>query len=259
MIDFEIDTRDLSENYGLTREELDDMMEISVKKVTEAFARHWDTEAKLNLRSTRKEYRTAIQIGQQGRFTGIAYLNPAATLANWIEIGHSSFDMKTGFLKSPKVTQGKNGPYLTIPFHFATPGSEGESTLFAGVMPSDIHAAVLSSERAGERSLGMSRIGSQHHIPQSASLRRQLRESGRAFDQMNTNSKATSIYEGLRRSKKGSGYVNFRRVSLKSDADSWIHPGFSAKNLADKALKTLDIAHEVDMAIDGFLANLGFV
>jgi hypothetical protein len=49
----------------------------------------------------------------------------------------------------------------------------------------------------------------------------------------------------------------FRRVSLNSDADRFIHPGFEPRMLADKALNNMNVPQVVDVAIDNYLANLG--
>lgn len=258
MIDFTVDTSSLSEEFNLDRDDVDSLLEHAVKSVTEAFARHWDTAAKNTLGSTRDQYRNAIQVASQGRFTGIAYLNPASWIANAVEMGHGSFDMKAGLLNGPNVKQGKNGPYTTVPFQFATPDSVGESSLFAGVMPKAVHKAVVKTEKefGVGSALPLSNIPAQYQIPKSAAMRRKIKEIG--FDKMEENSGKTSIYEGMRRSKKGSGYTAFRRVSLRSDAESWIHPGFQARDLASQAINMLNIPHEVDMAIDGYLAQLGF-
>lgn len=262
MIDFTIDTADLSAEFNLSQDDVDALLERSVKAVTVKFAQHWDTVAKNNLSQTKGIYRSAIQIGSQGRFTGIAYLNPANFLANWIEMGRGPYDLKPGLLSGASVKQGKNGPYTTVPFQFAMSTSIGENEKFSGVMPKEVEKAVVkkqSSPQGNKRGLSLKDIPQKYHIPKSASLRKRMKET--RFDEVaakNENQDMTSVYEGLKRNAKGSGYVNFRRVSLNSDPESWIHPGFQAKDFASRALSMLDIDHEVDMAIDGYLNELGF-
>ena len=70
----------------------------------------------------------------------------------------------------------------------------------------------------------------------------------------------TSIYEGLKRNEKGSGYVMFRRVSINSHEDRWQHPGIMARDLAGKAVRELEprIPFMVEKTVDDFLQNLGF-
>jgi len=62
MIDLTIDTLDLSSEFNLNQDDIDSLMESTVKRVTQAFARHWDTVAKQSLGSTRDIYRNAIQV-----------------------------------------------------------------------------------------------------------------------------------------------------------------------------------------------------
>jgi hypothetical protein len=255
MIDFTIDTSDLSQEFSLTKNDVDSLLEKAAKDVTAAFARLWDNEARDTLKGTRAIYRNSIQVTSAGRFTGVAYLNPASWLANALEMGLGSFDMKPGFLNSSKVVQGKNGPYLTIPFQFAVPGSQGDNGIFSGVMPDSVYKAVVKNPMGS--GLKLNQIDAQYQIPKSPELRQKIKSVG--FDKLEQNTQMTSIYEGLSRSAKGSGYVNFRRVSLNSSTQSFIHPGFSPYNLADKALSQLNIPHEVDISIDGFLNELGFV
>lgn len=260
MIPIEIGTKELSAEFSLTQEDVDDLKQFTVETVTSAFAKHWDDVASISLGSTRDQYRRAIQVDSRGRFVGVAYLNPTSWIANAVEMGQPAFDMKPGFLNSPNAKMGKSGLYITIPFRFATPDAIGESGVFAGVMPSDIHQAIQKREKAtplGESTaLQMGDIGSQYHIPKSNAYRNQLKAIG--FDKMKQGTEVTSIYAGLKRNALGSGYVNFRRVSVNSPAEAFLHPGIEAKALADKAMQRLDIPHEVDMAIDNFLANMGF-
>lgn len=255
MIDLSIDTMDLSQEFNMTKDDVDGMTEFVVDEVTTAFAREWDNQAKSDLNSTREQYRNAIQVTKRGRFTGVVYLNPAVWIANALEMGASSFDMKTGFLNSSKVKYTSKGkPYLTIPFRFATSGSIGESSAFAGVMPTTISNTVQKM-KPKER-LGIDKIPSKYHMPQSATLRRKLKSKG--FQQLKSNTEVTSIYEGLQRNQRGSGYVMFRRVSLNSDADRFIHPGFEPRKLADRALGKMNVPQTVDVALDTYLSNLGF-
>lgn len=252
MIDISIDTMGLSEEFELGKAEIDDLLELSISMVTKKFKQHWDDVAKTSLHSTRDQYRSAIEIGSRGRFIGIVYLNPAAKLANMIEMGSSTFDMKTGFLSSPKVKTGKSGPYITIPFRFAGAGSIGESSGFAGVLPADVMTEVKKSP---EQPLPLSSIGKQHRMPKSQALRQRMGELKSKIGNLPMGGQ-TSKYEGVKRSSVGSGYTNFRRVSLNSDPMSWMHPGFEAKELANKALDMLDVGHVVDIALNNFLASL---
>lgn len=252
MISWDIDTMGLSEEFDLDRAAIDDLMELSVAMVTKRFVDHWHEAAGRNLNSTREIYQSAIQMGSKGRFTGVAYLNPAAALPNMLEMGTSAFDMKQGFLSSPNVKMGKTGPYMTIPFRWGTPASSGSSAGFAGKLPDSIMNEV---SKAPEKPLPLSRIGQQHRMPKSQALRQRMGILKSKVGNLPMSAQ-TSKYEGVKRNAKGAGYVNFRRVSLNSDPMSWMHSGFEARDLAGQAEGKLDIPHIVGLAIDNFLAGL---
>ncbi len=264
MISLHIDTHELSAEFHLTKQDVEDLLEQTVKRVTAAYARLWEGEAKRTLKQSRTQYIRAIQIGQRGRFTGIAYLNPQAWLPNAVEVGKDAFDMKPGFMASSKAKRTAKGVlYLTIPFRFATPDMLGDSEVFSGVMPQEILPAIHQQEKqfntqGGSKGLELDKIPSQYHIPKSAAYRQQLKQMDGGFDRMKANTQKTSIYEGLQRAAKGSGYVNFRRVSENSDPLRFLHPGITAMNLSQSALELLDVPHEVDLSIDSFLSQKGF-
>lgn len=264
MIDIAIDTRELAAEFNLSREDVNDLLELTVQRVTATYARLWEGEAKRTLKQSRSQYIRAIQIDTRGRFTGVAYLNPQSWLANAVEVGQDPFDMKPGFMSSSKVKTTKKGiKYLTIPFRFATPGMLGESEVFSGVMPSEILPAIHAQEKesaqdGAPRGLQMDKIPREYHIPKSASLRAKMKQLDGGFSKMKRGTPATSIYEGLQRAASGSGYVNFRRVSELSDPLRFLHPGIKAANLSQSALDLLDVPNEVDLAIDMFLSQKGF-
>lgn len=262
MIDLNIDTSSLSAEFQLSQRDVDGLLQYVVEEVSAQFATKWDNEAKTSLKQAKDEYRRSIQVTKRGKFTSIVYLNPAAWLPNAIEMGFNAFDMKDGFMKSSKIKYGSNGqPFLTIPFRFVTPGSLGESSAFSGVMPVQIMSAVTQNEIANPTSqsrsgLPLSNIPSQFQIPRSITLRREMRSNN--FANITRNTPMTSIYQGLKKNSNGSGYVMFRRVSLNTDADRWQHPGFQAKDLAQKALNKLDVPRIVDITTDNYLSQLGF-
>ena len=253
MINLEIDTSELSAEFDLSRQEVDQLLQYTVDEVSTAFARQWKLEAKQSLNQTREEYVNAIQITKQANFTNIVYLNPAAKLANMIEMGASEFDMKDGLLSSKKVKYTEKGnPYITVPFRFGVPTTIGDSSAFSGIMPTVIHNKVKRQTPTQQLSLGD--IPKKHQIPHNIGLRRQVKSGN--FKNITEDTRMTSIYEGMKKTE--GGYVTFRRVSLNSDADRFVHPGFVAKNLAQQALGKLDIPQVVDVSLDSYLNQLGF-
>jgi len=253
MISLDIDTRDLSDEFNLSQQEVNQMLQYTVEEVSANFADTWDVVASQNLGSARNQYKRAIQVMKRDRYTSVVYLNPAAWLPNALEMGHPSFDMKSGFLSSPKVKYTKKGnPYLTIPFRFATPTALGESSAFSGVMPKVIYNEVKKQTRREQ--LPLTSIPAQYHIPVNAGIRKEVKSGN--YSRVTAKTEMTSIYEGMQNT--GNGYMTFRRVSLNSQAESWIHPGFQARNFAQKAMNQINIPDIVDISIDNYLAQLGF-
>jgi len=253
MINLDIDTSAMVQEFNLSQKEVDGLLQHAVEDIAAEFASVWENVANSTLNQSRVQYANAIQVAKRGQFTAVVYLNPAAWLPNAIEMGHSSFDIKKGLLNSKKVkytTKGK--PYITVPFRFGVPSTIGDSEAFSGIMPTSIHNEV--KRQAPGESLKMANIPSQYHIPKSIALRKQVKSG--IFTDAIKRSEKTSIYKGM--VKTEGGYVTFRRVSLASDSDRWIHPGFSAANLAGQALSKLNIPQQVDISIDNYLNELGF-
>lgn len=271
MINIQINTEDLTAEFSLTRKEVDDMMHATVQHITSRFYEKWITEAKNSLHRTRTEYIQSLIVVDEGRLKGSVILK--GDFPNMIEQGISAFDMKEGFAKSSKKTMKKDGKgwFLTIPFRYATPGAIGDSSVFTGVLPQSVYQAIKKKD-AAQSQIGLGvEFGSglkKQEIPAEYAVPKMRGE----FSDVITKTKSsfgvyvnkTSLYEGLQKASKtyqsggGSQYVSFRRVSDKSDPSSWIHSGILARNLADKALTKLNIAQEVDLVTDNYLAALGF-
>lgn len=254
IIPIQIYSDDLVAQFPLTKKDIEDLISGMISQISFRFARAWEDQAKSSLKSARNEYVRSLKIFTEGPLKGGVMLT--GWLPNAVESGISGFDMKAGFLASPKVKHGKNGSvYLTIPFRFATAGSLGESSIFSGTLPASVEKSLKQSSKP---SLSKSAIPSAHSTP---NVRPQVQTNGRVFEEYKHKS---SIYEGLTRSTKtyqggsSSQYNTFRRVSLNSASNSWIHSGIRAYNLAEKALGTLDLPSEVGKAIDDNLAKIGF-
>ena len=251
-----IDTMDLSREFDLTREDVDNMKEAVVKTVTKVVHTAWRDQAKRRLGSTRSQYMNSIIAGELGPFSNTLTL--VGELPNMIESGKDPFDMKKGFESSSKriITRDKNGNlgwYLTIPFTWAQSGSIGESPTFTGVLPEDVEKAFKSKQKShGQRAvLNTSDIPSEFKIPGS-------RPPVKILDSVMVPEyqHKSSIYEGISQKKKGGPIMSFRRVSSNSDSNSWIHTGIKAYNLADKAVVDAKIPEVVGDVIDAYLDNI---
>lgn len=250
-----IDTMDLSREFDLTREDVDDLKSNVVKTVTKVVHTAWREQAKKSLGSTRNQYMNSIIAGELGPFTNTLTL--VGTLPNMIESGKDPFDMKKGFEASDKkiITRDKDGNlgwYLTIPFTWAQTGSLGESQSFTGVMPKDIQNALKSKQKTHgqEASLTLSDIPSEFKIPKARPPIKLL-DSVMVPEYQHK----SSIYEGMSQKKKGGSIMSFRRVSSNSDDASWWHSGIKAHNLAEKAVVDAKIPEVVKDIIDNYLEN----
>jgi len=248
----------LISEFLLTKDQIDDLKQYLVHGVTLVIAKSWDTQAKQNLRSSREDYRRSIIISEDGRFKGKISL--VGWLANAIEDGIQAFDLKTGILngKNSKSLKDGSGRYNTVPFRYATPGSIAESSVFSGTLPQEIYEVVKgqSTTNSSTQPLQLNQIPDQYQIPKT-------REATSGVDMAFAEYKnKTSVYEGLQRVTKFYGsatqgqYVVFRRVSSKSDSNSWIHSGIVAKKLAERAVSAANVDKTVDILTDNFLNSI---
>lgn len=246
IVPLSIDFGDNVQKYMLSTDEVNAAMDAAVKQVTVAFAEAWKATAKQGLKSTRQEYVNSIIVIPSGMLVGKVKL--VGFLPNGIESGMSAFDQKTGFLRSSKVKRGKNGdPYLTIPFRFAAPDSLGEASSFSGVLPKAVHLA--AKKLPVNVQLSSSAVPNPYNIPKTRAAIEAENVVFKAYTHRG------SIYAGISKNStpNHSGYKSFRRVSLNSDPDSWIHSGLAARNFAEKALATVNIPEEIGASFDNFL------
>lgn len=219
-----------------------------LSNVADEYMRYWESNIDNSLNSTRAEYRQAIFTEKPDDSSIVFGMTPRQSkLAMMLEDGASEFDIKQGFSKSTKKkTKADGGWYLTIPFRHATSEAIAESMVFSSRMPKEIEKLVKTVDRPlnlsdlpkGYREVRTSRVGYKHKAP---------------------------IYEGLHRRDISSsekenrgGYFTFRRVSDKSEDNSWTHKGFKPLNLMEKSLNEMPIDTIVDRSIDEFLkAKLG--
>lgn len=124
--------------------------------------------------------------------------------------------MKIGFSKSDRKIQKQNGGwYLTIPLRHSTPGS----FMYGSPMPKDVHSQAKKLPAGGSLSF-----------------------PGAGDVSWNGYQRKNKTYDGLTRIVKSyqkatqSQYMTFRRVSDKSDAASWWHPGFKGTKIAEELM-----------------------
>jgi hypothetical protein len=256
MIPINVDTSGLAVEFGLSKEQIQQLITDVITGITKRAAKRWELVASQELGSVRDMYVKSLIVGSEGPYIGYVMLVSKNPLPLMIELGTSAFDMKEGFGKSQKIKIKKGGGwYLTIPFRFATAGALGENQIFSGKLPKKIDKLVKNL--APEQSLKIKDIPKEF---QTLKTREKLLTPNKEFE---TYTHRTSIYEGIQKTKlpgsnRHTQYINFRRVSDKSDANSWIHPGFIAKNFKDKAIKSMDLFKEIDELVEEFLEKEGY-
>lgn len=258
-----IDLTGLQAQFGLDGNSINQLTEICVQAVRAAVLANWTALAKQELGSTREEYIQNLTLGESGRFNKQIILT--GVLPNMLEQGASPFDLKEGFKKSPKARKtiaryNKQGVminpggdwYLTIPFRIGVPGTLGQAG-FSGSMPTEIYN--IMKKRASGAVLTVSELPSPYDVPRSRSAIDATPKTKYYAEYVHK----SSIYAGLTKrtaqynKTSQNTYGTFRRAGENSDPLSWIHKGFTARNLAEKAVKMTDVETIVENEITDFL------
>jgi len=243
-----IDTSDIAKEFFLSKEEASDMIDFAVKGITAEFAKRWEIQAQRELHSVRDIYKSSIYVGDSGKYTGFVQLR--GTLPNMIESGAKPFDMKIGMLASPKAKTGKNGKYITIPFRWGTSGSSENFRVMPKVVEKIARKnlpSLVSEKGLVQRGIGVKKV----QLPKELQVPKNPIHKAPIH---------TGIVHQIKTYEKSTGgkFISFRRISDNSDPMSWIHKGFVARNLAEKALESMDLGMEVDKQTDIYLKQLGF-
>jgi hypothetical protein len=208
----------------------------------------WEQIVDSSLKKTAQSYKSGMDAQRPDDYTAIFLLEGKGDgkLGLMIEVGAESFNIKAGFENSSKAKKKKNGGwYLNIPFPIATSEAVATSSVFSGKMKPELQK-IVQNLGAGE-SLNptnvpkeLQNIGTRKDLPNFAKYEH------KTFD-----------YQGLQHNtKKGhEGYVMFRRVSDKSDENSWIHKGFEPHNFMEKTLNEIDVTKIFEECRDEFLSN----
>lgn len=252
MIPIQIDISEILMTYQSVAESKNEFAAFLVDKMVDTVQFEWENQIKGSLHSTREEYRKAIYVERPDDHNAIIGLSATESqLALMIEEGCSPFDIKSGMEKSDKKhTKADGGWYITIPFRFATSEALAESAVFSNRMPLSVQNAVLNqpTNPITNRTVPLTDA----IVPTPYDAIKSNKTTGYVHK--------SSIYEGLHRRDVSStkkenrgGYMSFRRISDKSDPDSWIHSGFEAKKLMDRAVKESNLDSVISQAIDEFL------
>jgi len=195
--------------------------------------------------------------------------------ANNVEYGSPPYDMKIGFANSKKAKRtGENktgfeagrtmkyeekGWYLTIPFRIGTP----KTVSFGSVMPQDIYTKLALKLKPSVQTEQGGKIewGDKITLGQLKNLGKGYEKKGvsKGYGDWKPYTHTSAEFEGLvniqheyKKDTQGF-YMKFRRVSSKSNANSWIHPGFKAVNIFDEAVKDTNTDDIFDKVLNDFL------
>ncbi len=244
MIPIKVDISDPIDRFNLSTEQSTALANAIVNRLANVFAEGMVSAAKGKLHKTRQAFIEGIRVSMVA--DGKAQVELVGFMPNAVNSGMSAFDMKIGFGRSGKIKRKKDGGwFLTIPFRLATPNAVATSEIFSGKMPVSVYNAAKRL-KAG-RSLPSSSLPDGHRDAKF----RPATNDGR-FDEYKHKA---PVFQGIKKSVESNHttYTTFRRVSDKSDSNSWIHTGIEARNIHLDALKSMDIPSNVKMVIDEFL------
>lgn len=248
----DLDLTEVVEEFTLSKDEAKEMATEVVNAVSRAIYREWAAAARKELSSTRQGYIRGLQMISNDNLTNAIVLRGAFN--NMLEDGVSSYDMKIGFSKSPKVKFNKKGGwYLTIPFRMSVPGSLGENAAFSGSLPEEVYQAIQKLDKGG---LSKSDIPSKYRLGSMSKW-----DPSAVKNKTSGYKHKHSIFEGVQKftgeyeNTKQNQYGSFRRVGANSNPGAFIHAGLKQGKFADKALQNVDTDIIVDNAVDNFLAR----
>lgn len=250
MIPFGIDISDIVDEFAILADKSEELSSFMLGKVVENYMFTWEEMVRNELKSTRGEYMKSMFTEPIDNNTAVVGLLPReSNLAMMIEDGASSFDEKIGFENSSKKKEKADGGwYLTIPFRYATTEAIGESMSFANKMPAQIQKV---AKKVSPQAIAMQ------------DLPKQYQKIG--VNKTSGYTHKNPIFEGITKrnvastvNEKRSAYMGFRRVSDKSDADSFIHPGFEARKFMERTLSEMEssLSEIIDSAVDEYLRAL---
>lgn len=257
MMPLNIDLSEVVEEFALTATQSMELSDVIIDRIVAEYTSKWENLVDNGLKGLRSTYKNAMYVDKKSSSEVIFGLREGENgLAMALEEGKAAWDEKPFFEASPRKHRKAMGDgwYLTVPFRHATPEAVAESGIFQSVLPKEIYDIAKNN---GCRRVSMAQLPEQYR--QLGSRKEIVTASGVIPEYTHKAPK----YLGLVRVNVSStnkenrgGYMTFRRVSDRSDPNSWIHPGFDAHRFMDKALDQADIYTVADMAIDNFLAQL---
>jgi len=236
MLEINIDINPLLQAVDVSEEEANSFSKMLLDRVADVYMQRWEDIVGKSLNSTRRAYQLGMDFRYVDDFNGVFVLEGKgeSRLAMMIEEGASAFDIKDGMENSSKRKTKKDGGwYITVPFKQATPEALGESSTFSGKLPERVYE--IAKKNAG-KPVTAAQLPDEH---KEKKFRPAIQSGDNLIPRYDHK---TPIYEGVVKNTKPqhSGYVTFRRISDKSDEDSWIHKGFTPHKFMEKAMDDVE-------------------
>lgn len=265
-----VDTASILEEYrSLTERDINVMLDNIAKGLANRFAEELINKAESELKRTRQRYIDNVRVIDTGKLEGTVVLDYSKDkLIKMIEEGASAFDMKEGFLASPKAKIGKNGgKYITIPYRQATPGAIAENNAFAFRMSYKAYKIAKAKPLTIQVSGGGLRSAGIAYSELPAALqelqKRPAIVSPSGVKMYNEYVHRSPINQGITKYQDSvtgqNTYRSFRRVSENSDPEAFIHPGIQAHNLINKALSGFGTESNISELLDNELSRLNLL
>lgn len=169
---------------------------------------------KSKAKSTQQDYINALDLESHRDKDGITYVLSLNPEMNMYEDGFDSYNMKEGLLNGPNAKIAANGNrYNTVPF---------EHQPYSKAAASASTIKLRQSAKKAIEHYGLDKI------IKSSKNKALMGKVGVIQDKRyHSNIQGLTKYQTQVGKAVQSTYKTFRRVSDASDADSWIHPGFS--------------------------------
>lgn len=243
------------------------LIEAVLDDVSESALLKWRTLASQQLHTSKADYLDALQPIETR--PGERVLSLVGWLAEAVETGLESYDLKVVLLRNAKRRSAAGHRYQAIPFRHATPGaSTGQAGVQMGARYGPVHKQSLATP--GALSQGAAAVLGKKVYSFAKKLRGNKRLApGTGGAKRLAAWHTTDLYAGMtKRSQKRpggkrqtAGYMTFRMVSenpaIANVQDKWLHPGIQGRHLADQvadhaaALVTPAIQMAVSKAIGG--------
>jgi len=205
----------------------------------------WRQLASQGLHTSKAEYLDSLQDIEVRE--GERVISLVGWLAEAVETGLESFDLKPILLERGARKSKAGYRYRPIPFRHATPGaSTGQAGPAMGSRYGPVQAVSMATPGALTQGAAAALGKAVHQEAKRLKPGQRLR-AGAGGAQKLTPRHSTDLYAGMVKrtnkspggKKQTSGYLTFRMVSenpaVHVGGEKWLHPGIEARNFADQA------------------------